>query len=235
MDSAGVNGPKANLSGEMPSPNILTAKDVEPSPPEPERAEKREGDHIVYSGRWVELLRRPNVLAGRAMGDWREDKTGLIASGLRDDMILSLPVTVSGNYELVVEYVRVNGTGSVHVFLPVGTRGCVLVIDGWGVAASGLQTIDGKGTRDNPTRTRYSIKTGTRRKAAVKVRVKGEMAVIESILDDAVRISWEGKVASLGTHSPKPSQIGLGGYGSTIVFSSARLRLMATGKGSWIR
>ena len=128
--------PKANSGSELPAQIVSLAKDVRPPSPESEHAETREGGLAVSPDRWVELLRRPNVLTGRAMGDWKEDKAGLIASSPKGDMILPLPITVSGNYDLAVEYARINGSGSVHIFLPVGTRGCVLVTDGWGVAQS---------------------------------------------------------------------------------------------------
>src|SRR6202044_2403220 len=97
---------------------------------------------------------------------------------------VALPVVVQGEYDLTVDFIRLSGERAMFVGLPVGASHVLLQISGWHGQFGGLAFIDGQNTDVNPSGHRPSeFENNKKHSLLVKVRLKGEMTIIDATLD----------------------------------------------------
>jgi hypothetical protein len=185
---------------------------------------------IIPLSEWVDVLAMVDPARHTAEGEWAR-QGGEIGTVRRQNGKFALPVAPEASYELEVRFTIVEGT-EVKLNLPVGDRGCSLLLGGWRGEASGLNTIDNIIARDNATAVKPSGLTINRSyKLTVRVEVNGADAAIAVELNDRAYLAWEGKRSSLNDPgafaTPRRGALGLGTFDSRVVFHAARLRLLS--------
>ena len=220
---------------------VATVRNVEAeiaklsAPPEPAAAASHQptaGGKAADAKKGIDLLALVDVAKDAVKGDWQHQTTGLQVAAKGGPMMLVLPVQPCGSYELDARFVRTNGKGTVIAVLPAGSK-CVALCMSWNKGlASALELINGKGPKDNET----CVKPGTLQNnheyvLLVKVLVEGANAQVAVSLDGKPYISWQGPVSALGLHKslrlPHGGCLGLGAADATVVFGSARLRMLS--------
>ncbi len=183
---------------------------------------------------WTDLLPHMNLETDAVSGNWQQDANEITVAPQRN-AIAPLPVRVQGSYELEVEVTRRSGKESVMLFLPVGLCRCNLIVGGFPTGkVSGLERVGGKGANSNSS-TRMSDKfvTGRRHTVLARVRVCGDVAAIEVLLDGEPHLTWAGSTTALRC---KPTwalaelgRAGIGAYNVPVTFHSARIRSVSGG------
>ncbi len=188
----------------------------------------------IVEGEWVELLDSVDISKDWVSGQWQRKGEDVVC--LRDHWSkMMLPVTVSGDYDLEVEFTRAEGADSAAIVFPVGWRACNVV---FGAGAHGLENIDGKSALYSPIRTELNgIKVGQRYRATVRVRLQEiRSAQVEILLDGEPCLSWSGSQDSLTPYEswnpPNWARPTIGAF-DHVIFHRAALRL-ESGKASWI-
>jgi hypothetical protein len=183
------------------------------------------------AGKWVDALAQADP--GKPIaGTWEKTPAGLVVKA-SDYARLQLPGELRGPYEVAVEFTRVSGKDSVSLFLPVGsTAGCWFMVDAYGGQTSGLYAIAADAARGSQKVVKGgSLTNGRRARLEVRVSQDGQEASIESTLNGEPFLAWRGPVSALspGEKSPMPTMrcLGLGAYGSEVVFHSLRVRPLA--------
>ena len=95
---------------------------------------------------------------------------------------LVIPCAVPPQYTLTVVAERAAGNGSLNIGLIVGGRQTMLALEGWGIMASGLNTVNGRTADNNATTFRSPVfrpgKPGTIvctvRRSSVQVSCNGQ-------------------------------------------------------------
>ena len=105
-----------------------------------------------------------------------------------------IPYPVPKQYTLTVVAERTAGTDSLNVGLIVGGRQTMLALEGWGVMASGLNTVNGR-TADNNVTTFRSPIFASGRPSTIVCAVR-ESSVQVSCNGQPV-IAWSGDVQQL--------------------------------------
>jgi hypothetical protein len=104
----------------------------------------------------VDLLAQINPPRDQVRGEWKMENGNLITA--RDEAAtLLIPFPVPVEYTLTVVAERIAGNGSLSIGLVVGERQTMLALEGWGVMASGLNTVDGRTADDNTTTFRSPV------------------------------------------------------------------------------
>ena len=165
-------------------------------------------------------------------GKWIEHAEGLTIDQPERFQRVVLPVKVQGDYDLEVEYTRLNSYDITALTFPVGDTSCALLLGCVSGAASGLELIDGKDAMNNATTRRPSgLRIHKETKALVTVRCEGDDVRIEVSLDGQPYLEWSGKRASLAISddwkTSDPLHPGLGMLLSGTIFHSARLRVVS--------
>ncbi|MEM9018727.1 MAG: hypothetical protein AAGC68_17085, partial [Verrucomicrobiota bacterium] len=132
-------------------------------------------------------------------GQWSQED-GELRSGAGEAALLTFPQLIPQNYDLEVEFTRVEGTDSIVFVVPVGDVSPALEISGWEGESHGLSRVNGLSTNDpgNPISVRPgTIENGRRYLLEVSVRVNGENASIQALLGGDGLFTWEGVISSL--------------------------------------
>lgn len=151
----------------------------------------------------MDVLAKVDPVADALQSKWTRSPVG-ISCDKDENPALALPVKVEGSYDLQVDFTRSVGGNAVIVGLPVGSKACRLVLSGWMGEAAGLEDVDGRGARRNPTTVEPSkFANDERQKVEASVRVAGENARIYVRLNGNELIDWSGPIASLSAPDPK--------------------------------
>ncbi|MEN6497953.1 MAG: hypothetical protein ABFD16_26945 [Thermoguttaceae bacterium] len=190
------------------------------------------------AGVWVNVFKWVDVERDRAVGQWKRNAEEIVAGYAPWTLAeghprLALPVAVEGGYDLRVEFTRTGPPFMVGAILPAGARQLVMAFD-QGPAddkASGLELIEGKGFRDNPTTKRGPavLTNGLRYTVLHRVRLEGDRVRIEILLNGQVLLQWTGRQALLMTTMrpyalPGKNWPGLVASNSEVIFHTAWLR-----------
>jgi hypothetical protein len=202
--------------------------------PEPASAPHQAGPaaKAADAKKGVDLLALVDVAKDAVKGDWQRQPTGLQVAAKGGPMLLVLPVQPCGSYELEARFVRTDGKGTVIAILPAGSK-CVALSMSWSKGqASALELINGKGPKDNETAVKPGKLENSHEYALlVKVLLEGDNAQITVTLDGKPYITWQGPVSALSLYSnlrlPNRGCLGLGAADATVVFGSARLRMLS--------
>jgi tetratricopeptide (TPR) repeat protein len=156
-----------------------------------------------------------------------------ITAGAKNSRLI-LPVTAPGNYELEVVFTRTSGSDAVVICLPVGRSACALLLGGEGGAASGLDLVNNKPYKDNETSVRpASLFNDSKYTVLVRVLLRQDEAEVVVTLNGRPYIKWKGPPSALSRAEtwklPDGRCPGLGSCDSTVIFHSARMRVLSGG------
>ncbi len=188
-------------------------------------------------GPWTDLLKLVDIQRDIVCGQWEQNNGALVVTPTdtdRQHLRLQLPVIVEGGYDLEMEFTRNEGDETVGAVLPVGAGGCVLHLSAFAGRVSGLDRVEGLGI-GTPGKSDDSwpgtLINGHRYKLLVRVRLRGEDATVDAILDGKPCIHWTGKQSALhiwsGWALKGYRQLGLMASESTVTFHAARVRPIA--------
>jgi hypothetical protein len=148
-----------------------------------------------------------------------------------------LPAVVDGSYNLVAELTRTNGSDSVTITLPVGTRACTLHLSACEGRVSGLGRIGGRGITDplNPAiRRPGGLVNAQRHKLLVNVmllpssQLDDHDVLIDVWLDDRPLVRWAGRESSLSLdpvwNLPTRGHVAIGANKSFVTFHTLQMR-----------
>lgn len=203
-----------------------------------EKSGRTTGGGNVLRGRWLDLFRWVDVQRDSVQGRWLPTPAGLaVASGPANRLML--PVEIQGDYDLEIAFTRTAGDDMIGLILPVASTSCLTFVSGWSGRFRGIEFINGRGGNSNEaTRRPGTVVDRQRYTLLVSVRTDGTNARIDGRVNGQPSISWSGPVASLmapgGWSLPQGNRPALGANQSTIVFHSARLRLI-TGNAKLLR
>lgn len=180
---------------------------------------------------WIGLLKFVNLKKHVRLGWWVRggDKIGIKKKGQYSRV--AIPVTPVGDYELEVSFVRTEGYGPVAVLLPIGRRGCNLMMGYGKDQTSSLVAVYGKSEGSSGAAKETGLSNNKPHTAMIRVKTTAEGAKVTVDLDKTRLLTWQGDPA----HCRRPSTwqmsdnvaLGLGGHESKIVFSSVRLRMLS--------
>ncbi len=175
---------------------------------------------------WIDLLRRVDPHTHRANGEWAATASALYTSPVPRAR-LALPVAPRGDYELIAEFMRKQGTGEVNFILPVGPTGVMLSLDDHD-GKSYLQNIDG---RDDTRVAAPELAPGRRQRLRVVVKSKGQRAEVLGELNGRQVVHWRGATRSLsiepGWSNGRRDVLGLGVHESVTAFYRLELRMLS--------
>ena len=184
---------------------------------------------------WVDAMGMADPAWDTVSGDWRRgpDSQGAdLTTGVEIYSRILLPVELQGGYDLKADFTRVSGDGFAAIIFPVGPRTCMLELGAWSL--HGMERIDGKHLGDplNPTARRPGLlSNGRRYSVALAVRIDGNAAKIEAVLDGQPLTSWGGKLSSLDVLDcwslPQSRRPALAAYNSTVTFHGAAVRAVS--------
>jgi hypothetical protein len=138
-------------------------------------------------------------------------------------------VVVEGGYDLAIDFMRLSGDDGVNFMLPVGTSQCNLQLSGWHGDVGGISLIDGRNSDNNSTTKRpCRLENNKKHSILIKVRVEGDSAAIDAILDNSLKMHWAGKQASLRVEDaltvPDPRRPAIGATQDRMAYTSIRIR-----------
>ena len=246
------NGPQetAGVPPPPPSHNPLpqppeTPAAVNPAPPretsQPEVAQPppQSPVSVTASGgsQTIDLLALVEPAKHSASGAWELCQSGLATvrkgEGFNPISLILPPVIPEGSFELETEFTMLKGEHGAGLLFPIGNSFALVEFGAFGGRFSGLAVIDGRGTGDsnNPTSRPCTVRTNVRYKMAVRVQYFGDNQVkISATLDGDTLFRWQGPVSAVSSLSlwpmSSPARIGLGTAFSSIVFHTARLRML---------
>lgn len=181
---------------------------------------------------WIDLLALVDPAKATVAGKWeRKGSTLAIVSPAHFGRIM-IPVDPNGGYETHIKFVRTSGDNAVGVILPVGSTAINLQLSAFGGTVGGLEMIRGKGNRYNETAVKPSVlQNGREHHIHVKVLLERAQARITVALDGKPFTQWRGPQSALSQWQdwgvPNRRCLGLGASGSTVVFRSARLKMLS--------
>ncbi len=175
---------------------------------------------------WIDVTYRIDPAKHAIKGDWQMTKDGITIKNAFQSQI-TLPIKLSENYQLEVEFVRLAGAGDVVVAIPVGTRHCDLLLSGWGGAASGIGMIDDKYPDNNTTTVRPGTLENNRKyKLHVSVKRELEKVAVTIELNGKEFTKYQGPFSTLSAfwQAPAKNFAALGaGADATVAFSNVRV------------
>ena len=160
-------------------------------------------------------------------GAWRQ-ADGQLISPSKPYARLELPAAPKGSYRLESQFTRIQGTCTTFM-LPIGKTGTVLVLGGWNGKVSGLAYVNGRDAQRNETTRDGNYSANQKHTLLAEVRLLPEKkAKLTVMLDGKPYLNWEGPLTALKPDRfwklHQSGSIGIGSYGSTIVFHSCQLQ-----------
>ena len=189
------------------------------------------GGEASGQGRWIDLLRLIDPQQDAVAGRWEHRREGLCIAATEHSRIGSA-LSITGSYELEVRFRKAAGD-DLAVVIPVGTAGVCLVLGGWGNTTSGLEMINGRNASQNETTVRPGgFDVGKVYTVSLRVTVEDDKAAIAVSVDGKPFTAWAGPWRSLAVNPMawtlrSPNTIGLGAFRCSVVFLSARLKMLS--------
>jgi hypothetical protein len=195
---------------ELRPPGGVTGAAVKPAPsattmpavPPPSSAPAGPG--------WMDLMAIADPEKDAEIGLWRREGAGLIGNqdeANKDHPLLALPATVTGSYELELEFTRHGPAGTVSVLLPLDGDRIVTAYLQEFTPFAGLAHVRGKNTRDqgNPTRVPQRLENGKRYRARIQVTLKDANADINVTLENQPLFRYQGPASDLSSKRQQSS------------------------------
>ena len=248
-----ISGELKPAADPPPPPPPKTVVATKPRDPEPKMPETPAVPEAINGARFFGVAARPggplppgpdgwydymnyidpekNAVAGK----WGFTSASALAitAGAKNSRLI-LPVTAPSNYELEVVFTRTSGSDAVVICLPVGRSACALLLGGEGGAASGLDLVNNKPYKDNETSVRpASLFNDSKYTVLVRVLLRQDEAEVVVTLNGRPYIKWKGPPSALSRAEtwklPDGRCPGLGSCDSTVIFHSARMRVLSGG------
>lgn len=197
---------------------------------------------VAAPGEWVDLLAwaegvdwTPRGIDWNAHLDGRPTKRGITLKPQWCNRF-PLPAIIDGNYELEIEFTRLDGEDGVSIFFPVLSHNMHLEL---GKNRGGVDFVgwfDGERSEKNPTAKRPSILSASNKKHAMRIesRVEGDAARFSIDLDHTRDyIHWSGKYSSLTNLEAEAWKLTLvrhvwiGAMQSRVRFDKIRIRMLS--------
>jgi hypothetical protein len=153
------------------------------------------GEPSVPATSPIDLLALVDAKRDATTGAWRMEDGVLNSSDVRS-ACLQLPLSPPGDYDLTYSVEPGPKHDALFLGLVVGGRPCMLVLDGWNGAASGLHLIDGLGADANASTHRDSALLNTGQQNTVLVRVR-QSGIVQMAVNGRTVMSWRGTPGQL--------------------------------------
>jgi serine/threonine protein kinase len=159
---------------------------------------------------WMDLMAIADPEKDAEVGLWRREGAGLICNqdeANKGHPLLAMPATVTGSYELELEFTRHGPAGTVSVVLPLDGDRIVTAFFQEFSPFAGLAEVRGMNTRDaeNPTRVPQRLENGKRYRARIQVTLKDANADINVTLEDKPLFRYQGPASDLSSKRLKSS------------------------------
>jgi len=180
-------------------------------------------DVLAESPAWQDVL--PAIKTATAVaGTWTLQEKSLkvtAANGAR----LALPVVPSSEYDFRVSFTRHTGSHSIALIFLHGGKQATFEIDAWSQHLAGIQNIDGKDLKDNPTRKKnQTLENGRRYTMTIEVRTNQ----VRCLLDDTELVIHQTDGSDLSMSAfwrmPQATHLGIGAWNSETTFHSVEVR-----------
>jgi hypothetical protein len=152
----------------------------------------------------VDLLADIDPRRDAVRGMWTVAPTGLRVASAPNapPAVFAFPLEIAGDYEVRLNFVRLEGKNSVNVLLPVGTGAATFILAGFpdrpGGPQTGLSGIDGQALPNLPNIVRgITLDNDRLYQLTITVRTKGEEATVTARLADREIFTWSGKAERL--------------------------------------
>lgn len=178
------------------------------------------------SGRWADLLTLVDVKRDGAGGPWERSGSAMLTKQPVKNALLSLPITVEGDYDLDVQFTRNTGQDAVVIVFSVGPNPCLLTLSEAAGKTSRLAINPSLSPPQQGNRIGVEpsvLTNGQKYAILVTVRLKGEDATVQVSLDGKPHLNWSGKQKAVSVEgwSAKPFAIGTH---EAATYHSVRLR-----------
>ncbi len=178
------------------------------------------------TGRWADLLTLVDVKRDGAGGSWERSGSAMLTKQPVKNALLSLPITVEGDYDLEIQFTRNTGQEAVAIEFLVGPNPCLLTLSESAGKTSRLVINSSLSPPQQGNRIGIEpsvLTNGQKYAVLVTVRLKGEDATVQVSLDGKPHLNWTGKqkAAFVEGWPVKPFAIGTH---ESVTFHSARLR-----------
>jgi hypothetical protein len=184
---------------------------------------------------WIDLLKAVDLKKDVVRGEWQREANAVTCMAKESGgppPCLMLPVLPRGDYELEVGFARTAGSGYVHMILPVESRAVTLSLSSGNLKDCSLEFVDGNKIKGKePAAKSDRIETNRQYAVLCKVCIDRDKAQINVTLDGNPLITWKGPLSALSVvkdkRLPNPACPGLAMWRNTVVFNSARLRMLS--------
>jgi len=185
---------------------------------------------VIRPGKWAELLPHVDPAKDTLAGTCTMEGGRLVLSASQEAKLM-LPVAPAGSYELEVRFARVTGNDSLVIMLPVGSRLVGLFVSALGGQSHDLGQVRGGGPYDKIAVSPGTLENNKPYTVSARVMVRGDQASIETRLDGASLIKWQGPWSDLSPwpdwQLPDSGALGLGAARGRYVVESVRLRMLS--------
>lgn len=151
-------------------------------------------------------------------GDWTADGNILKSAAAANEEIhprIQYPAEIPENFELTVEFTRVNGGNDIAFNLPVGDTAVTLQLSSLS-RYLGLSTVGDLPVEDagNPTRIPFLLENDRSHRLVASVNNEGPSATIRASINDEPVLDWSGDRSRLRPRAewvmPDPQKLGIG-------------------------
>lgn len=180
---------------------------------------------------WVNVLKTVDLARHMRWGTWAWGGTALGISKSAPRARVLVPVMPDGNYEMTATFSRVDGLGSTRFRLPVGANACMLILGADKEQLCGLDSVDGNGAAENPTKTLAPSLAGPAKHTVyAKVLREGEKVRVTVALDEKPLFAWSGTVSQLAVPEEwdlsDDAAMGLGASDTRVIYQSVLVRML---------
>lgn len=173
---------------------------------------------------WQNLIPNTDPNKAQVAGSWSKQDGALLtnaAPGAR----LALPVRPNGEYDFRVSFTRRTGKDSIGLFFVSGGKQAAFEVDAWGQHLAGMQLLDGKDLRANPTRVaNQALENG--RRYTIEVRVRKDR--VEALLDGKPLVTHRSNGSDFSMvdlwRMPHPAALGIAAWDSETLFHAIEVR-----------
>jgi putative intracellular protease/amidase len=190
---------------------------------------------VAEEPKWESILPAIDSRADAVVGEWT-NRAKTLSVGAANGARLALPVEPQGEYDLRISFTRQTGQHSIGVIVVQGGRQVAIEVDAWGMNLSGIQDLDGRTIRDNPTRRAgMRLENGRRYTLVVEVRNDGLRALLNEV--EFAKHATDGSDLSLSSlwAMPDSKRLGLIAWNSATDFHAVDVRAVSGESISLIR
>lgn len=171
---------------------------------------------VPASNNTIDLLSLVDQEIDSTRGTWLQQNGTLESLHPNLRSTITVPLQIEGSYKLHSRFTCLEKYDSVEFILPVAEKQILLTLGGWPKThrGSGISKIRGQDAPQNQTFVaNHQLETGKSYLIEATVRLQGEKAQIEVMLDGRPLTGWSGSISELSIHnslhSARPQSPGL--------------------------